>query len=227
MLARFQQSLTLAILSTIFLVPDSASAGMTVYGLRDIYRMRLQEVSFFLLLLFVGAFLIKVLWNYAVKGFSFLPRLKYLQSFCLSILFGLFTMLILTMISGIREVLTPEAWRRQGSSYRLNDPSQEPARRRSLEQLRSTLLDYARQHEGRFPPSDFSSGIPDKLWEAPDSDGTRYIYSGGHTTNDVASILAAEPLNFGDSRFALFVSGEIRQLSSDELGKLLSSNQKP
>ena len=48
-------------------------------------------------------------------------------------------LLILTMISGIREVLTPGAWRRQGSSYRLNDPSQESARRRSLEQLRASL----------------------------------------------------------------------------------------
>lgn len=195
---------------------------MTVYGLRDIYRLRLEEISFFIVLLLVSAFAFKLLWNYAVKGFSFLPRLKYLQSLCLSILFGLLTLLILTMISGIREVLTPGAWRHQGTSYRLNDPSQEPARRRSLEQLRSALFEFAKLHDGRFPSSDFGSEISEKFWESPDQIGTRYIYSGGLTTNDVGRALAIEPLNFGDQRFVLFVSGELRFLSKSEIETLLS-----
>ena len=204
-----------------------AQAGMTVYGLRDIYRLRLEEISFFLVLLLACAFLLKLLWNYAVKGFSSLPRLKYLQSLCLSVLFGLLTLLILTMISGIREVLTPGAWRHQGTSYRLNDPAQEPARRRSLEHLRVALLDYARTHEGRFPASDFGSEISEKLWEAPDQLGTRYIYSGGLTTNEVGSILVAEPLNFGDQRFVLLVSGELRQLSTTDIEKQLFRERHP
>jgi len=204
-----------------------AQAGMTVYGLRDIYRLRLEEISFFLVLLLTCAFLLKLLWNNAVKGFSSLPRLKYLQSLCLAVLFGLLTLLILTMISGIREVLTPGAWRHQGTSYRLNDPAQEPARRRSLEHLRAALLDYARTHEGRFPASDFGSEISEKLWEAPDQFGTRYIYSGGLTTNEVDSILVAEPLNFGDQRFVLLVSGELRQLSTTDIGKQLLRERHP
>jgi len=211
-----------AIALLVFAPTLSAHAGMTVYGLRDIYRLRLEEISFFIVLLLVCAFFIKVIWNYAVKGFAFLPKLKFLQSLCLSILFGLLTLLILTMISGIREVLTPEAWRKQGSSYRLNASSQEPVRRRGMEQLRSALFDYSKQHDGHFPASDFGSEIAEKLWEAPDQIGTHYIYSGGLTTNDTERALALEPLNFGDQRFVLFVSGELRSLSKSEIENLFS-----
>ncbi|MEO5802974.1 MAG: hypothetical protein ABIR24_05555 [Verrucomicrobiota bacterium] len=207
---------------TLFSSTLSTRAGMTVYGLRDIYRMRLEEISFFIVLLAACSFFFQLLWNYAVKGFNFLPRLKFRQSVCLSILFGLLMLLILTMISGIREVLTPGAWRHQGTSYRLNDPSQEPARRRGLEQLRSALFDYAKLHQGNFPASDFQPEISEKLWEAPDQIGTHYIYSGGLTTNDVGRVLAVESLNFGDQRFVLFVSGELRSLSKAEIENLLS-----
>ncbi|MEO7676095.1 MAG: hypothetical protein ABIV39_04945 [Verrucomicrobiota bacterium] len=215
------------VIGAILSVSFSAKAGMTVYGLRDIYRLRLEEISFFIVLFLTCAFLFKLLWNYAIKGFSFLPRLKYLQALCLSVLFGLLTLLILTMISGIREVLTPGAWRHQGTSYRLNDPAQEPARRRSLEQLRGALFGFAKLHDGRFPSSDFGSEISEKLWEAPDQIGTRYIYSGGLTTNDVGRALAIEPLNFGDLRFVLFVSGELRQMSKPEIENLLSKRGQP
>jgi len=206
---------------------NSASAGMTVYGLKDIYKMRLEEISFFLFLLLVCTVVFRFLWNHAVKGFEFLPKIKFVQALCLALLFGLLMLLILAMISGIREVLTPEAWRRQGSSYRLNDPSQEPARRRSLEQLRSALFEYARSNQGRFPPHDFVPEIPDKLWESPDQLGTHYIYFGGLATNNAQAMLAAEPPDFGDKRFALMVSGEIEQVSSDQIEHALLQRAQP
>jgi hypothetical protein len=206
---------------------SSAQAGMTVYGLSDIYKIRLEEISFFIFLLLACTFLFRFLWNYAVKGFDFLPKIKFVQAFCLALLFGLLMLLILAMISGIREVLTPEAWRRQGSSYRLNDPSQEPARTRSLEQLRGALFDYARANQGRFPAHDFVPEIPDKLWESPDQLGTHYIYFGGLATNDVHAMLAAEPVDFGDLRFVLMVSGEIQQVSSDQIKQALLKRVQP
>src|SRR6185503_8361956 len=166
---------------------------------RDIYRLRLEEISFFIVLLFVCSFGLKLVWNYAFKGFNFVPRLKFVQAFCVSLLFGVLMLLILTMISGIREVLTPDAWRHQGTSYRLNDPAQEPARRRSLEYLRGALFAFARTHEGRFPANDFVAEISDKVWESPDQFGTHYVYFGGLKTNDVGAVLAVEPLTFGDS----------------------------
>ncbi len=215
--------ITLAVLGSIL----PAQAGMTVYGLRDIYRLRLEEISFFLFLLILCAFVFQLLWNYAIKGFSFLPRLKFRQACCLTLLFGLAMLLILTMISGIREVLTPGAWRRQGTSYRLNDPSQEPARRRSLEQLRSALFEYARTHEGHFPPHDFVPEISDKLWESPDQLGSHYIYSGGLTTTNQGALLVAEPAHFGDRRFVLLISGDIQTLSSQDIDLKLQEGFRP
>lgn len=204
-----------------------AYAGMTVYGLNDVYRLRLQEISFFLVLFLVCALVLKSLWNYAFKGFASVPRLKFLQALCAALLFGLVMLLILTMISGIREVLTPGAWRRQGTSYRLNDPSQETTRRRGLEHLRGALLEYARSHDGKFPPHDFGPEISEKLWESPDQAGSRYVYSGGLTTNDTQALLVIEPPNFGDRRFTLTVSGEIAELPGNEIKQRLQTKRSP
>lgn len=200
---------------------------MTVYGLSDVYRLRLEEISFFIFLLLISAFSFKVLWNHAVKGLTSLPRLKYLQSLSVCLIFGAATLLVLTMISGIREVLTPGAWRKQGTSYRLADPSQEPARLRSLQQLRVALFDYARSHDGKFPPSDFVPEVPDKLWESPDQQGTHYIYTGGLSTNAAPTILAVEPAVFGEARYVLTVAGQIEKLSATELAARMTAPNRP
>lgn len=204
-----------------------AHAGMTVYGLSDVYRLRLEEISFFIFLLLICAFIFKLLWNHATNGFTSLPRLKYLQSLSVCLIFGVATLLILTMISGIREVLTPGAWRKQGTSYRLADPSQEPARLRSLQQLRVALFDYARAHDGKFPPSDFVPEIPDKLWEAPDQQGNHYIYTGGLSTNAASTLLAVEPAAFGEVRYVLTVAGQIEKLSASELAERMTNTTRP
>lgn len=194
-----------------------AQAGMTVYGLGDIYRLRLEEISFLLFLLLGCAFFIKLLWNYAFKGFASIPRIKFLQAVAVSILFGLVMLLILTMISGIREVLTPGAWRHQGTSYKLNASAQEPVRRRSLEHLRVSLMSYAQAHDGKFPPTDFGGEISDKIWESPDEAGSHYIYRGGLTTLETNAVLAVEPAMFGEKRLVLFVSGKIEMLANPEI----------
>ncbi len=204
-----------------------AHAGMTAYGLSDVYRLRFEEISFLIVLFLFCSLLLKLLWNYATKGFAFLPQLTYRRAAALALLFGVATLLILTMISGIREVLTPGAWRHQGTSYRLNDPAQEPVRKRSLEQLRSALHQYAARHDGQFPKSDFVSEISDKLWESPDQSGSRYIYAGSISTLHPEALLAVEPLTFGDERFVLLVSGEIKMLASREIEQLLQTKPTP
>jgi hypothetical protein len=191
-------------------------AGMPSFTLREIYRLRFQDLSFFILLLFASAFLFQLTWNYAVKGFGAIPKMNYWRALSLSFILGMAMLLVLTIISGIREVLTPGAWHKQGSTYRLNDPAQEPARKRSLEHLRVALFEYARAHEGRFPPHDLVPEIPEKMWESPDENGTRYIYHGGWTTNDVSKLIAVEPSIFGDSRFALSGAGAIMVVTADE-----------
>jgi hypothetical protein len=209
------------------LIAPHAHAGMTVYGLRDVYRLRIEELSFFLLLFIVCVFALKFLWNHAVKGFPSLPRLKFFQAGALALLLGLVMLVILTMISGIREVLTPGAWRHQGTSYRLNDPAQEPARRRSLEHLRTALFQYAAAHGGKFPANDFTPEISDKLWESPDQNGTHYIYSSGLTTNHAGGLLAIEPLAFGESRFVLLADGKIELRSHADIENWLASTNRP
>lgn len=207
------------------LVP--ARAGMPAYDLSDVYRLRIQEISFFVILLLGCALILKFLWNYAFKGIPKVPRIKYLQALALSLLFGLLMLLILTMISGIREVLTPGAWRHQGTSYKLNAPAQEPVRRRSLEHLRSGLMSYAQAHGGKFPATDFSDEINEKLWQSPDENGSHYIYRGGLTALETNAVLAVEPVMFGERRFALFVSGKIELLSNQEIEKTLSASSLP
>jgi len=203
-----------------FVILASASdgyAGMTSYTLRDVYRLRFQGLSFFIFLLFACAFLFQITWNYVAKGFRSIPRLNYWRAFSLSFMLGLAMLLILTMISGIREVLTPGAWRRQGTAYRLNDPAQEPVRRRSIEHLRAALFEYARSHNGKFPPHDFVPEIPEKIWESSDEYGSHYVYHGGFTTNDINALVAVEPPNFGEKRLAIMGSGSVEFVGLDDV----------
>src|SRR5262245_37025689 len=102
-----------------------ARAGMTVYDLNDVVRLRLEDISFFSLLLVASAFGVKLLWNSLAKDFSRLPKLSYLKALSLTALLGIGMLLVLVMISGARELLTPGAWHRQGSQYRPNDANSE------------------------------------------------------------------------------------------------------
>ena len=203
--------------------PASAWAGMTAYRLSDFYRTRLQDISMFLVVLLICSFLLKFLWNYLAHDFKVLPRIKYRQSLALSVIFGLAMLLILTMISGIREVLTPEAWKRQGSGYRLNAPGVEEERRLGLARLRDALHHYASTHDGRFPPHDFVPEIPDTIWETVDYRRSRFVYQPGLTLSNTNSLLAWEPPRFGDKRFGLFVDGGIRVLDAEELKSMTTT----
>ena len=102
-------------------------------------------------------------------------------------------LLILVMISGAREVLTPGAWYRQASHYRPSDTGNKVMRQQSLGKFaRAALMQYAYAHEGHFPPHDYVPEIPSKLWESlRQYRHSRYIYVGGLTlsqTNAVHSV---------------------------------------
>ncbi|HAV64091.1 MAG TPA: hypothetical protein DCY13_17210 [Verrucomicrobiales bacterium] len=192
---------------------------MPSYDLDDVARLRLQDISFFLVLMVISSFVLKLLWNGLAKDFKSLPALRFKHAFGISLLLGLAMLLILTMISGIREVLTPGAWRKQGATYQLNSPALKPERQRSLAQLRAELFRYARANEGRFPLNDFVEEIPEKLWEPPSGNGVRYVYRGGLTTNVLGQPLAWEPSSYGEATLVLLSDGEIVKLDSAELLK--------
>jgi hypothetical protein len=216
-----------ALFCVLFLRAGPAHAGMTVYDLTDVARLRLEDISFFAFLLLIAALGIRFLWNYLAKDFARLPRLSFRKALCLTALLSLFMLLILVMIAGAREILTPGAWYRQSSHYRPNDIGNAEERQQTIEGLRTSLLQYAHTHDGHFPPHDYVGDIPAKTWEAPDSAGTRYIYVGGLTPAQTNALLACEPQNFGDERLALFADGKIQKLKTAEIHRLMGVKEQP
>lgn len=214
-------------LGFLVLTTAHAHAGMTVYDLSDLVRLRLEDISFFALLLLASALGVRLLWNYLARDFPRLPRLSFGKAISLTVLLSLMMLLILIMIAGARELLTPGAWYRQGSHYRPNDVGNLEMRQQSLEGLRTALMQYAHSHQGKFPPHDYVAEIPAKTWQAPDSTGTRYLYIGGLSQTESNALLACEPRNFGNDRLALFADGKIKALKTPEIHRLLGVEKKP
>lgn len=102
-------------------VSSPAHAGMPQITLSDIAAARFDSISFFLVLLLLLAWLVQLLWNLLGRDFRKLPRLSYPRALAAVTLWGLIFLLVLTMISGARELLTPGAWEKQGATYRLRD----------------------------------------------------------------------------------------------------------
>src|SRR5438876_11472965 len=98
--------------------PSDALAGMPSITLSDVARMRVQTISFFLMTLLLSAAAIQFLWNRLLRDFTSLPRLTYGKAVGVVVLWGLLFILVLTMISGARELMTPVASEKQGFSYR-------------------------------------------------------------------------------------------------------------
>jgi hypothetical protein len=105
--------------------PQVALAGMPSVTFSDMARLRLQTISFFLMGLLLSAAVVMAVWNSLARDFPRLPRLSYFKACGLVILWGLLFVVVLTMISGARELLTPGAWEKQGYTYKLNEPAQQ------------------------------------------------------------------------------------------------------
>lgn len=103
--------------------PAVAHAGMRSYTLTDVARMRFENISFFLLVLLVSALAIKLLWNWLRRDFPRVPRLTYPKAVGLVVLWGQLFVLVLAMVAGARELLTPGAWEKQGTHYQLKSPT--------------------------------------------------------------------------------------------------------
>ena len=63
---------------------------------------------------------IQRVWNASRADFPRLPRLSFGKAVGVVFLWGLLFLLVLTMISGARELLTPGAWRKEGFTYKLD-----------------------------------------------------------------------------------------------------------
>jgi hypothetical protein len=200
-------------------------AGMPSVTLTDVARLRLQSISFFLVVLLLSAAVIQRLWNYLGKDIAILPRLSYPRALGVVGLWGLLFILVLTMISGARELMTPGAWEKQGWTYRLaTQPQPAPVdldreRWAALGDLSDALLQYARSHEGRFPMDRRDPELSREKWQVPGQSGMQYVYVGEQSLGDGQALLAFEPDVFGPRRLGLFTDGRVRWVEADEIAQ--------
>lgn len=87
-------------------------------------KTRFQSTSFFLAGLVASIVAVKFLWNSLAANIQSLPRIDLPRAAALVVLWGLIFTLVLTMISGARELLTPGAWTQNGFTYELKDGSE-------------------------------------------------------------------------------------------------------
>ena len=108
--------------AALVLSPTCAWAGMPApYTLRDLPRMRIETISFFLVVLLASAKGVQLLWNGLRSPAGPVPWISYPKSLGVIVLWGLLFSVVLAMISGARELMTPGAWEQRGDTYRLRD----------------------------------------------------------------------------------------------------------
>jgi len=222
---------------------SSAHAGMAsplptnveqILRLRETPALRLQAISFFLMGLLVCTAIVRCLWNYLRRDFPKMPRLSFGKALAGVFLWGLLFILVLAMISGARELLTPGAWKKEGYTYKLSSsPSASniaeygAARKQGLEEIRIALWQFAALHKGRFPTRDEAGQMPKALWEVPEYGGLRYLYVPGLTATDTATILAYEPEIESGRRLVLKTDGSITTMQNEDLDKRVTASVKP
>src|SRR5262245_37903826 len=109
-------TLLFLILLLLALATPAARAGIAsplptnpqrVLLLNETPRMRLQAISFFVVALLGCALAVRGLWNCVQRDFPQLPRLTFLKSLAVVVLWGLALVIVLAMIAGARELMTP------------------------------------------------------------------------------------------------------------------------
>ncbi|WP_417387959.1 hypothetical protein [Gimesia sp.] len=213
-----------------------AEAGMpsASIDLSEIAQLRLQSISFFLLLFLLSAWGLKKLWNMLARDFPKLPVITFKAALAGTFLWGLMFLFVLTMISGARELLTPGAWEKDGRTYRLTDSESEQEtqaaketllkeRRSKLAELRTALFMHVATHDGNYPAKMEDASFADEFWIQPGDLNARYGYVPGEKKSDKVRPLAFEQAIYGDDQqLILFTDGAIKQISPAEARETLS-----
>ena len=198
-------------------------AGMPSFTLSDLAGMRVEAISFFLGVLLLIAWAVQALWNGLRVDFPRLPRLSYKRAVGLLALWGLVFMLVLSMISGARELMTPGAWEKQGLTYRLADEGvaaqAESERWAQLLALQTALEAYADANNGNLPPSLYD--LDPTAYESGDLSRAPFAYAAGSSFDGNADrVVAHEPRWFDPPVLVLCGDGAIRRVTLPELDAL-------
>lgn len=224
--------------------PSAVRAGMAVPLPTDFERYitwtvnasilaRVQAISFFVLVLLICTAVVRWLWNSLQRDFPKLPHLTFGKALAGVLLWGLLFIIVLTMIAGARELMTPGAWQKQGFTYKLTpqaNPAAESApremRRQRLEQLRTALWHFAATHNGHFPSEGEKALIPAELWTVPEAGSMRYLYVPGQAASETAALLVYEP-ELDAERFVLQTDGDIVTRTSAQIESLCPKEKQP
>ena len=93
--------------------------------LTEMTSARLQSISFFLIGIAISTIFVRYLWNVMANDSNWLPRISLVKSFVMILLWGSLFIVVLTMISGARELLTPGAWKKNGITYTLESKDEQ------------------------------------------------------------------------------------------------------
>jgi len=215
------------VFASLIISPRPALAGMPSFSLTEVAEARLDAISLFLVGFALSALILQWAWNLLARDFAWMPRLSYFRALAALVVSGLFVYVALSLIAGARELMTPGAWVRTGSTHRLSTPERDPkpwleaARRSSLEQLRDQLWLYATTHDGALPTNRLDRAIPENAWKGAHPQGDPYGYVPGGRPGDGSFIVVFEPDSYGPVRFALQEDGEIIKLTAAGLATRL------
>ncbi|MDQ3333399.1 MAG: hypothetical protein M3552_22600, partial [Planctomycetota bacterium] len=201
----------------------------TVSRLTASTESRLQAISFFTVVLLFAALFVKLLWNGVQNDFPQLPRMRFLTALKAVVLWGLACVVVLTMIAGARELMTPGAWVKKGATYKLSadersgeKPSAIDRRLSRLGEIRSRLMNYHWDHDYKFPDSLDAIFADERDIEVPGYPGLRYVYVAG---SNESGIVVYEPEVDPEHRFALTEAGNILNMTTEELEAALASKK--
>ncbi|MDF1754679.1 MAG: hypothetical protein P1U89_17980 [Verrucomicrobiales bacterium] len=209
---------------------------MPSFSLTDLAKMRLEVLSFFLATFLVSALILKAIWNYLAPDFSWMPRVTYRKSLAILTIAGLFLYVVLTMISGARELMTPGAWKKEGPTYRLRTDDEKAIptthRKMMIQNLSQRLSEYATTNNGKFPPQRLGPEIPVESWifSMDGKISMPFEYIAGQTlstTDEEKTVIAYEPPIAGPNRFALFSDGSIGNFDWTILREIIVSQRNP
>jgi len=219
----------------------ASSAGMpsplptdfeTVSRLTATTESRLQAISFFCVVLLATAFCVKLLWNGIQKDFPQFPRMRFVTAIKAVVLWGLVCVVVLTMISGARELMTPGAWVKNGATYKLTaeedhsgeKPTAIDQRLDGLRRIYWKLQEYHWDHDYTYP-KDLGAVITDEQeLEVPGHPDLKYVYvQSGH--DEWNRPLVYEPEIDAQQRFVLMASGTIESMTTAEIEAALQPKE--